>query len=296
MQWGGTSDERAAAETFHACRAAGVTWFDTAHMYTDGASETMLGRLAGMPEAQGIRIATKVGYTGGASAATIRAQFDISRRRLGVERVDALYLHRPDPNTPLQESIEALAILQRDGLIGEIGLSNVAAWQAMKAQGIAAAFGTRIGMLQPMYSLVKRQAEVEILPMAADQGMMVHSYSPLGAGLLTGKYVEGGTGRLTENARYGRRYGVEAMHRAAAGLTGIAREIGTHPATLAVAWAAHHPAAPRPIISARDAVQLAPSLAARDFAMDDALYARLAALMPGPPPATDRIEEQASSV
>ncbi|MEO1469814.1 MAG: aldo/keto reductase [Pseudomonadota bacterium] len=292
MQWGGKSDEATAAATFHACREAGIGWFDTAHLYTDGASEEILGRLIAAHPGDDIGVATKVAYAGGAGAANIRAQFDLSRRRLGLERVDCLYLHRFDPATPLEESLTVLAGMQQKGEIGGIGVSNYAAWQVMKAQAIAVRLGVRITHVQPMYSLVKRQAEVEILPMASDQGIAVHSYSPLGGGLLTGKYAGGGAGRLTEDDRYARRYGQVAMHEAAAGLDAIAGEIGVHPATLAVAWVASHPTAPLPIVSGRDTAQLAPSLAAIGFAMDAALYDRLAALMPGPPPATDRIEEQ----
>lgn len=296
MQWGGKSDEAAAAATFDACRAAGVAWFDTAHMYSGGASEAILGRLiAANPDAS-LKVATKVGYSGGASAQTIRAQFDVSRQRLGLDRVDCLYLHKFDPHTPLEESVTALAELQLAGEIGGAGVSNFAAWQVMKAQAIAKRLGVRIGFIQPMYSLVKRQAEVELLPMAADQGIAVHSYSPLGGGLLTGKYAAGGSGRLTEDVRYARRYGPKEMRAAAEGLAAIARERGVHPATLAVAWAAHWsgggPGAPAPIISGKDAAQLAPSLAAIPFEMDAALYERISALSPAPPPPTDRIEEQ----
>ncbi|MEM1344645.1 MAG: aldo/keto reductase [Pseudomonadota bacterium] len=292
MQWGGKSDEKTAAETFHACCAAGVGWFDTAHLYTGGASEEILGRLIAANPDVSIQVATKVAYSGGASAANIRAQFDTSRRRLGLERVACLYLHRFDPETPLEESLTTLAELQAAGAIASIGLSNFAAWQVMKAQAIAARLGTRIGHLQPMYSLVKRQAEVEILPMALDQSIAVHSYSPLGGGLLTGKYASGGSGRLSEDARYARRYGQTALHDAATRLSAIAAELGTHPATLAVAWVARHPGVV-PIVSGRDAAQLAPSLAALDFEMDAALHARLSALVPPPPSATDRTEEQA---
>ena len=97
----------------------------------------------------------------------------------------------------MKARFETLAALQQAGNIRYIGVSNFAAWQVMKAQAVAQQMGTRIDILQPMYSLVKRQAEVEILPMAASEGMAVASYSPLGGGLLTGKYQTGGTGRLS---------------------------------------------------------------------------------------------------
>ncbi|MEM8878174.1 MAG: aldo/keto reductase [Pseudomonadota bacterium] len=296
MQWGGKSDEKTAAETFHACLGAGISWFDTAYLYTDGASEEILGQLIASCPNEPIKVATKVAYLGGASRANIRSQFDTCRRRLGLERVECLYLHKFDPDTPLEESFAVLADMQAAGEIGGIGVSNFAAWQVMKAQAIAERLGTRIDHIQPMYSLVKRQAEVELLPMAQDQGITVHSYSPLGGGLLTGKYAAGKSGRLTENSRYARRYGKSVMHEAAAGLDAIGEELGVHPATLAVAWAASYPGlapgALLPIISGRDVAQLEPSLAAADFEMDAALYARIGALMPAPPPPTDRLEEQ----
>lgn len=294
MQWGGRADEGAARAMFDACLEAGIRHFDTAWIYTGGASETILGRLAA-PLRDQIRIATKVAYSGGGGRANILAQFDESRRRLGMERVDLLYIHRHDPATPLDETFETLARLQSDGLIGDIGLSNFAAWQVMKAQAVCAGLGTRIAAIQPMFNLVKRQAEVELLPMAADQGMTAFTYSPLGGGLLSGKYATGGTGRLTEDDRYAVRYGDPAMHAAAAGLARIAADAGLHPATLAVAWVLAHPLAPHPIVSARDAVQLAPSLAAAGVTLTAEVKAALDALYPAPPPPTDRTEETCST-
>jgi len=261
MQFGGAADEAASRAMFDACLDADITHFDTAHLYTDGASETLLGRFAA-PHRDRLIIATKAGYSGGAGTANIRAQFDLSRQRLGLDHVDILYLHRFDPDTPLEETMECFADLKSRGQISHVGLSNFAAWQVMKAACIGAPLDLPISILQPMYSLIKRQAEVEILPMAASEGMVVAGYSPLAGGLLTGKYARGETGRLTG-------------------------------ATLAVAWAARHSAGPVPIISGRSAEQIAPSLAAIDFTMDDALYQRLAALTPAPPPATDRTEEGA---
>ncbi|WP_050928351.1 aldo/keto reductase [Aestuariivita boseongensis] len=291
MQFGGRADEAASRAMFDAARAAGLIHFDTAHIYTDGASETLLGQFAA-PERDDLLIASKVGYKGGAGAANMRSQFDISRQRLGMDMIDLLYLHRFDPETDLRETIECFAQMKEAGQIRYVGLSNFAAWQVMKAQWIAAEFGLVIDVLQPMYNLVKRQAEVEILPMCTDQNIAICPYSPLGGGLLTGKYAQGGVGRLSEDDNYAARYGRDWMHQTASDLAALARDMGTDPATLAVAWVARHPARPMPIISARDADQLAPSLAALDFPMGDALYDRITALSQTPPPATDRIEEQ----
>lgn len=291
MQFGGTADEDASRAMFEACLEAGITHFDTAHVYCDGTSEEILGRLAA-PHRDRLVIATKAGYSGGAGTENLRAQLDVSRKRLDMDQVDILYLHRFDPLTDLEETIDCLASFKSEGLISYVGLSNFAAWQVMKAVALAETRGFAIDILQPMYSLVKRQVEVEILPMAADQGIAVAPYSPLGGGLLTGKYRRANaTGRLAADARYAARYGMDWMHEAATGLSTIAAEVGDHPATLAVAWAARHPTAPMPILSARNTDQLAPSLAALHYQMDDALYNKLSALSPPPPPATDRIEE-----
>ena len=291
MQFGGRADAAASAALYAAARAAGFTHFDTAHVYTGGEAETLLGQLAAA-ERDALFIATKAGYTGGAGHANLTAQFDESRRRLNMDTVDLLYIHRPDPATDLAETIDTLADLQSRGLIRHIGLSNFAAWTVMKAQALARARGTRIAAIQPMLSLVKRQAEVELLPMAADQGIAAFTYSPLGGGLLTGKYLAGGTGRLTEDQRYATRYADPRMTETARALAALAADTGHHPATLAVAWLLHHPWHPVPILSARSTAQLAPALAARDLAITPDLLARLNALSPAPPPATDRSEER----
>jgi aryl-alcohol dehydrogenase-like predicted oxidoreductase len=292
MQFGGKADGAQSRAMFDTCRAAGITHFDTARVYTGGASEELLGQFV-KEGREGLFIASKFGHGDGASAANMRAQFDATRAALGLDVVDLYYLHMFDPDTDLRETMESFAQLKAKGRIRYIGLSNFAAWQVMKAVSVAREFDLAIDALQPMYNLVKRQAEVEILPMCADQDIAVAAYSPLGGGLLTGKYSAGGAGRLSEDTRYAARYGQDWMQDTARGLAEVAAEIGADPATLAVAWVARHETAPMPIISGRTAEQLAPSLAALAFDMDNALYARLSALSPTPPPPTDRIEEQA---
>ncbi len=291
MQFGGTANAKASQELFEACRHAGIAHFDTAVSYTGGQSETLLGKFIA-PVRENIFLATKVGYTGGADAKTLNDQFDSSQRQLNTDFVDLLYLHRFDPTTPLEDTFNVLARLQSEGRIRYIGVSNYAAWQVMKANAVCQALGTRIDAIQPMFNLVKRQAEVEIFPMAQDQGIKIFPYSPLGGGLLTGKYRKAdATGRLAEDERYAARYGVAAMHDAAAGLQDVALRLGQDPATLAVAWAKAHPAGISPIISARSVAQLAPSLAGLTLEMSEELYAEISALYPAPPPATDRLEE-----
>ena len=290
MQFGGRADAAESRAMYDACRAAGITHFDTACGYTDGASETLLGGFVAT-EREHIFVATKVGYQGGAGRANILAQFEGSLKRLDMDYVDLLYLHRWHGDDPLEETFSTMAELLDQGRIRHIGVSNYAAWQVVKAQGVAATFGTRIDAIQPMYNLVKRQAEVEIIPMATDQGISIFPYSPLGGGLLTGKYAQGGNGRLTEDDRYAARYAPAWMHAAAAGLAAIAAELNMAPATLAVSWVMAHPARPVPIISAKSVDQLTPSLAANRAIMTPTLYRRIADLSQTPAPATDRLEE-----
>jgi len=290
MQFGGAADTAASHAMYALCREAGVNIFDTAHTYTGGASETYLGQLIG-PERDKLIIATKAGYSGGSGRQNILAQFDESRSRLGLDTIDILYLHRWDPVTELEETFEALCDLRQSGKIRYIGVSNFAAWQVMKSQAVAERFGVRIDVLQPMYSLVKRQAEVELFPMARSEGLAVMPYSPLGAGLLTGKYLCGETGRLSQDTRYAARYGQSWMQDAAKALSQFATDRAIDPATLAVAWAAHHPAVAAPIISARNTTQLEPSLKALDLSLGDEDYATIEGMSPRPAPATDRLEE-----
>jgi len=146
-----------------------------------------------------------------------------------------------------------------------------------------------------MYNLTKRQAEVELLPLARSEDLGVLSYSPLGGGLLTGKYGvdrEPDQGRLVENQMYQTRYGTDVHYRVAERFTDFAEERGHDPIALAVAWVAHHPAITAPIIGARNLIQLEGSLGALDIDMTDDLRAEISTLSPTPPPATDRVEER----
>jgi aryl-alcohol dehydrogenase-like predicted oxidoreductase len=236
MQFGGKADEAESDRLYAACREAGLNFFDTAYAYTEGKSETWLGRFAA-PEREKVFIASKANFAGGSGAASIHASVEESRRRLGMDVIDLYYLHRWDGEVPLEETLTALAEEQGKGRIGRIGVSNFAAWQVMKAEAVAKGLGTSIAMIQPMYNLVKRQVEVEILPMALSEGFAVVPYSPLGGGLLSGKDAAGDTGRLTTDKMYATRYGVDWMHKAATDLAAVAAEVGQHPATLAVAWA-----------------------------------------------------------
>ena len=305
MSFGDIADEAESARMFHRCREVGINFFDCANTYAGGRSEEILGELIADCRNE-IVLTTKVVSStgddinqGGASRRHIQIALEESLRRLNTDRIDVYFLHHHDAETPIEESLRALDDLVRQGKILYPAVSNWAAWQVMKAQGIAARDRglARIECLQPMYNLVKRQAEVEILPMAANEEIGVIPYSPLGGGLLTGKYAADGradAGRLIENRMYSKRYGLADYYQSAADFAAHASERGLQPATLAVAWVMAHPAVTAPIIGARNLEQLESSLAALDVAMTPEWYDEISALSPTPPPAHDRLEERAS--
>lgn len=290
MQFGRTADESSGKEMFEHCVAAGINHFDTAYSYNGGASERMLGQILDA-NVDDLMIGTKAPNDRPATAGNLRAALDESRKRLGVEWVDIYYLHRFDAETPLEETFGTLADLQSKGLIRYIGVSNFAAWQIMKAQAVCKAIGTSIDVCQPMYNLVKRQVEVEILPACADQDIAVCPFSPLGGGLLTGKYASGAAGRLVEDKTYAARYGQAWMHETARDLFALSQQLDIAPTTLAVAWVTRHPAVTSALISGRNVAQLQPSLNAMALNLSEEIYAKMSWLSPRPTPATDRSEE-----
>ncbi len=304
MSFGGDADASTSAAMFARCRDAGINTFDCADVYAGGASEEILGRL--IADCRNELVITSKAYfptaahanSRGASRYHLVRAVEDSLRRLGTDRIDVYFLHRFDDQTPLEESLRGLEQLVSQGKILYPAVSNFAAWQAARAVGIAEARGwARIACVQPMYNLVKRQAEAEILPMAAAEGLGVFTYSPLGGGLLAGKYAPGErptSGRLVDNSMYGVRYGAQSNYEVAGRFTALAREVGVHPASLAIAWVASHPAVTAPIIGARTLEQLGPCLAAAEVDMTDELRARIGALSAEPPPATDRNEESSA--
>jgi len=302
MSFGGAADEPTSAAMYHRCREAGINFFDCANVYSSGVAEEILGRLI-CEERDQLVIASKVGFPmgegvndRGLSRRNILASVEASLNRLGTDRLDVLFVHTFDPDTPMEETLRALDTLVRDGKVLYTGVSNWAAWQIALSLGISACEGLpAFACIQPMYNLVKRQAEVEILPLATSEGLGVISYSPLGGGLLTGKYGmsrKPDSGRLVDNTMYATRYANDQYYETAERFEAFARERDISPATLAVAWVAANPAITTPIIGARNLEQLEDSLAAADFAMTPELYAEITALSPMPPPATDRTEEQ----
>jgi aryl-alcohol dehydrogenase-like predicted oxidoreductase len=302
MSFGNTSDEAESQRVFARCLDHGITFFDSANGYSGGEAERILGRA--MKDVRDELIITTKVASGvgkgpndkGGSRRHIRQQVERSLRRLQTDRIDLYFVHKFDPDTPIEETLRALDDLVRDGRVLYLGVSNWAAWQIALALGHSRREGlARFECIQPMYSLVKRQAEVEILPLAAAEGVGVIPYAPLGAGLLTGKYRAASRperGRIVESEKYGRRYGEDWYHRTAEDFAQHADARGVHPAALAVAWVMSHPAVTAPIIGARSVEQLEDSLAATEIAMTPEWRAEIAALSVAPPPATDRSEER----
>ena len=299
MAFGGDADAAEAAKMYRAGRDAGINFFDTADQYNGGKSEEILGGLI-RGERDNLVIATKCfNPTGtdvnarGSNRRHVRRAVEASLKRLGTDRVELLFLHHYDARTPLDEHMRALEDLVRDGKVLYPALSNYSAWQTQAALGIQErANWARLQAIQPMYSLVKRQAEVELLPMAQANGLGVMAYSPSGGGLLSGRYLEkGAQGRHTTNKMYGVRYGEEWVHDVAAKFVDFCRKQHLHPVSAAVAWVASHPAVTAPIAGARSAEQLKASLDSVKIEMTPALRAEFSALSRTPPPATDRLEE-----
>ena len=299
MSFGGDADEAASAQMFKAVRDLGVNFFDTADQYSKGKSEEILGKLMrGMRD--DLVVATKCYNPSGpdinakgSSRRHVTRAVEASLKRLQTDRVDVLYLHMRDPLTPIEETMRALEDVVRSGKVLYPALSNHSAWETQAALAAQAANGwTRVEAIQPMYNLVKRQAEVEILPMAQANGVSVFPYSPAGGGLLSGKYADGGKGRIADNKMYASRYSEPWMHEVAEKFAGFCRNYGWHPMSVAVAWVAAHPGVTAPIVGARSLQQLQASLDSLKIDMTPALWAEIAALSRTPPPATDRLEEQ----
>ncbi|MFK7922483.1 MAG: aldo/keto reductase [Bacteroidia bacterium] len=301
MSFGGIADEQMSRAMFQQCRDAGINFFDCANVYEQGRSEEILGRLIADCRDE-VVITSKVYFKtgqgvndGGASRYHIVRAVEASLKRLNTEYIDLYFIHRFDETTPLEETLAVLNDLVRKGKVLYIGASNFAAWQVAKALGISQQNAwARFECIQPMYNLVKRQAEVELLPMAISEQLGVISYSPLGGGLLTGKYGKDrrpDSGRLMENKMYQVRYGAEEVYAVADHFTQLARELNMDPVSLAIAWVRERDGITAPIIGARNTTQLGPAIASLEIDMNAELFDRISALSPQPPVATDRNEE-----
>jgi aryl-alcohol dehydrogenase-like predicted oxidoreductase len=305
MPFGGEGVDKALSrDLFARSRDAGINLFDCADVYNGGESERILGELiAGCRDEVVITSKAYFPTSGdvnarGSSRYHLRRAVEASLRRLGTDRIDLFFLHRFDDCTDIEDTLRTLDDLVSEGKILYPAASNFAAWQVAKGLGVAARRGfAPFVAIQPMYNLAKRQAEVELLPMAASEGLAVLPYGPLGGGLLSGRYGvdrRPESGRLVDNRMYATRYADPDNYAIAERFTELAAELGVHPASLAIAWVAAHPAVTSPLLGVRKVAHLELALASLDIDMTCELYGRIAALSPAPPPATDRNEESSS--
>ncbi len=295
-------DEQTFASLFRRCRDAGINFFDTSNAYYHGRSEEILGKLlVGCRDE--IVLSSKVAIpTGedinarGLSRRHIFLAVEDSLKRLRTDRLDLYYMHQFDSKASMELTLRALDDLVHQGKIVYPAVSNWAAWQIATALGISEREGlARFECMQPMYNLVKRQAEVEILPLAESEHMGVAVYSPLGGGLLTGKYGathRPETGKLVWDPQFAARYGEPLNFEIAERFASHAREHAVRPAALAVAWVLSHPAVTTAIIGARNLEQLEDSLGAPDVRMTPEWRSEISALSSEPPVATDRRDEK----
>ena len=301
MTFGKEADQETSSAMFHRCREVGINFFDCADVYAGGRSEEILGKLIRDCRDEIVLTSKFYGSVGsdinarGASRYHIRQAVEASLRRLQTDCIDVYFMHHFPEDLPIEDVLRALNDLITQGKILYIGASNFAAWQIAKTLGISAMRGwAGIDVVQPMYNLVKRQAEVEILPMAQSEHLGVITYSPLGAGLLTGKYSVKSKvdGRIRTNPMYRARYAGDNLFKIAANFADFSRQCGYEPAALGVAWVAAHPAVTAPIIGARTVEQLEGSLKSLTIDMTPDLYAEISSLSPQPPLATDREDER----
>ena len=304
MSFGGDADEATSKALFWRCRDAGINVFDCADVYVHGRSEEILGQLVSACRDE-VVLTTKAYFptsgdvnARGATRYHLVRAVEASLKRLGTDRIDVFFLHRFDDVTPLEDTLRSVELLVQQGKILYPAVSNFSAWQAARAVGVAERHGfAPIVAMQPMYNLLKRQAEVEILPLAQAEGLGVFSYSPLAGGLLSGKYgvaVRPSEGRIIDNAMYQTRYGDASNFEIAERFRSIAQRHGHHPASLAIAWVAANPAITAPLLGARNLDQLEPCLRAADIVLSEELMREISRLSPTPPPATDRNEETSS--
>ena len=275
-----TLDEAASRPLIRRAVELGINFFDTANAYSDGSSEEIVGRaLTEYARRDEIVVATKVRFAsrqapnvGGLSRKAIFHEIDASLTRLGMDYVDLYQIHRCDPHTPVEETMEALHDVVKAGKARYIGASSMHAWQFAKAQRVAERHGwTRFVSMQPELSLLYREEEREMLPLCRDEGVGVIPWSPLARGRLARPWGEH-TARIASDAfGAGLFKHTEANdRRVAEALAGVAAQRGAATAQVALAWLLRKPGITAPIIGASKAAHFDDAVAALGVALSDA--------------------------
>ena len=247
MTFGDQVDQEGAAILLQTFRGAGHDELDTAHTYCDGRTEEMLGRLLTAEDRGRLYIASKVNpwNDNGLQQAEVRRQFDESLQRLGADSIDLLYLHAPDLETPVEETLQACFELFQQGKFRHFGLSNYAAWQVAEVVELC----RRHGWMQPevyqgMYNALTRDVERELFPCLRNYGMRFYAYNPLAGGLLTGKHRSPDelpdAGRFHSKQNYRERYWKQAYFDVLRELQQACSEQGIRPVEVAMAWLTQH--------------------------------------------------------
>jgi len=291
----GQSDAAEARRLLDICLDAGVTLFDTADVYSDGASEEVLGAaIKGRRDA--VLVSTKTGLPmgdgpqdWGASRARLIRAVENSLRRLGTDHIDLLQLHAHDAHTPAEELMATLDRLIAAGKVRYAGVSNYPGWQLMKAQGIADRHGwPRLVAHQVYYSLIGRAYEWELMPLAVDQGVGALVWSPLGWGRLTGKIGRGRPippgSRLHDTAQFAPPVADEHLYRVVDALEAVAAETGRTVPQIALNWLLRRPTVASVIVGARDQAQLRDNLGAVGWVLSPEQIAALDAASEELPP------------
>ena len=276
---------------------AGINVFDTANAYGGGRSETYIGRwlhAKGAAVRGQLLVSSKVFNpvgTGpndrGLSRRHIQQQVDASLARLQTDRLDLYLIHEPDPETPLDETLQALDDLVRAGKVVYVGASNIEAWRLARSLWISDVRRLcRFEWVQNSFSLLDRAAEREMFPLCADQGIGFTAFSPLAGGWLTGKYRARGVypsgSRMTLRPEPYLQLEREEVYRGLAALEDDARARGVGMSALAIAWTLHHPRVDAAILGPRSADHLAAALAATTIDLSDADARRIGAYFETP--------------
>ncbi|MFE1765892.1 aldo/keto reductase [Streptomyces angustmyceticus] len=283
LNWARDTDEQEAADQLKAFWEAGGTLVDTADIYADGGAEYLLGRLTeGLVAREDLVIATKAGSVLAADRRTdgsrrhLLAALDASLERLGTEYVDLWQLHAFDPHTPLEETLHALDLAVTSGRARYVGLANFSGWQLAKAgtwQLAAPDVRNRLASAQMEYSLLQRGVEREVLPAALDLGIGLLPSSPLGRGVLTGKYRHAtpadSRGASEHLAPFVAPYLDETAGRVVEAVTTAADGLAVTPLQVALSWVRDRPGVTAPILGARTEAQLRAALSVETLSLPD---------------------------